>query len=101
MKLYLENNFIFQQDNYPKHKATKKTTAFFKSNKIKLLEWPPQSPDLNPIENLWAYLDENVNKINVTDKILYYTALQKAWNKIDPEYLKKLSKVCLIDWKQY
>jgi len=36
--------------------------------------------------NLWAYLDGNVNKTNVTDRII----LQKAWNKIDPEYLKKL-----------
>jgi len=51
LKLNLENNFIFQQDNDPKHKA-KKITAFFKSNKIKLLKWPPQSPNLNPIENL-------------------------------------------------
>ncbi|EFN87473.1 hypothetical protein EAI_07760, partial [Harpegnathos saltator] len=34
LKLDLETNFIFQQDNDPKHKA-KKTIAFFKSNKIK------------------------------------------------------------------
>ncbi|EFN80244.1 Transposable element Tcb1 transposase, partial [Harpegnathos saltator] len=89
LKLDLETNFIFQQDNDPKHKA-KKTIAFFKSNKIKLLEWPPQSPDLNPIENLWAYLDRNVDKTNVTDKTSYYAALQKAWEDIDPEYMKKL-----------
>lgn len=87
LKLDLENNFIFQQDNDSK---AKKTTAFFKSNKVKLLEWPSQSPDLNPIENLWAYLDGNVNKTNVTDKTSYYTALQKTWKEIDPEYLKKL-----------
>jgi len=31
-----------------------------------------------------------MNKTNVTDKISYYTALQKAWNKINPKYLKKL-----------
>ena len=89
LKLYL-NNFIFQQNNDPKHKTKK--NYFFKSNKIKLLEWPPQSPDINPIENLWVYLNENVNETNVTDKISYYTVLQKTWNKIDPEYLKKLIK---------
>ncbi|KMQ81612.1 transposable element tcb1 transposase, partial [Lasius niger] len=89
LKLDLENNFIFQQNNDPKHKA-KKITAFFKSNKVKLLECPPQSPYLNPIGNLWAYLDRNVDKTNVTDKTSYYAVLQKAWEEIDPEYLKKL-----------
>ena len=71
------NNFISQQDNDPKHTA-KKTTVLFKSNKAKLLEWPPQSPDLNPIENIWAYLDGNVDKTNVTNKTSHYAALQKA-----------------------
>jgi len=88
LKLGLENNFVFQQDNDPKHKA-KKTTAFFKSNKVKLLEWPLQSPDLNPIENLWAYLD--VNKTNISDKTSYYAILQKAWEEIDSEY-KEISR---------
>ena len=48
LKLDLGNNFIFQQNNNPKHTA-KKTTVLFKSNKAKLLEWPPQSPDLKSV----------------------------------------------------
>lgn len=55
-----------------------------------MLEWPPQSPDLNPIENLLENLDVNLSKTNVSDKISYYAVLQKAWEEIDPEYLKKL-----------
>ena len=84
LKLDLENNFIFQQDNDP-HTAKK-------SNKVKLLEWPPQSPDLNPITNRWAYLDGNVDKTNVANKTSYYAALQKTWEEIYPEYLKKLAE---------
>ena len=47
-KLSLGSNFVFQQDNDPKHTA-KKTQTFFDENAINVLEWPAQSPDLDPI----------------------------------------------------
>ena len=47
--------WLFQQDNAPIHKA-KVTMNYFKSEKINLLEHPPCSPDLTPIENLWGLL---------------------------------------------
>jgi transposase len=45
--------FIFMQDNAPCH-AAKRVTAKFKELGIRTLRWPPSSPDLNPIENVWA-----------------------------------------------
>lgn len=89
LKMGLESNYTFQQDNDPKHTA-KKTLGFFRSNRIKPLEWPPQSPDLNPIENLWAILDNKVEKTGVTNKQTYFSALEKAWNDLDHQHLKNL-----------
>ena len=47
-----EKNFLFQWGNDPKHKS-KLALEFYSKNKLDRLEWPPYSPDLNPIENIW------------------------------------------------
>jgi len=47
----MPRGWIFQQDNDPKH-TSKLISDWFTSKKVKVMEWPPQSPDLNPIENM-------------------------------------------------
>ena len=64
------------------------------------MEWPPYSPDLNLIENLWALLKAEIYKIrpdlldmrnnDETKEILVETA-QIAWERLDLDYLKHLS----------
>jgi len=51
---------------------------------------PAQSPELNPIENLWSILDQKVEKGDVTNKIKLFEALEKAWKNIDQQHIQNL-----------
>ena len=54
------------------------------------MEWPPQSPDLNPIELLWEELDRRVRDLKPTSLTGLWDGFNEAWNNIPPQTLQKL-----------
>ena len=67
--------WMFQHNNDPKHKATKE---WLKKKHIKVMEWPSQSLDLNPLENLWRELKNRVAQ--------------------QPTNLQDLKRICKEEW---
>ncbi len=78
--LRLGRRFTFQQDNDPKHTA-KIMKEWLHNNSVTVLEWPSQSPDLNPIEHLWRDL-----KMAVHQRL--------------PSNLSELERICKEEWQR-
>jgi hypothetical protein len=53
--------YIFQEDNAPCH-VSRWTNQWKTENDIPTLEWPPQSPDLNIIENVWKVIKTKIQR---------------------------------------
>lgn len=81
---------IFQQDNAPVHTA-KVAQDVLVAGKIKILPWPAYSPDLNPIENLWAIMETNLRSRHSPSSLSeLIKAVRTEWNSIPQEVLRGL-----------
>ena len=85
-----EPGMLFMQDNAPIHK-TKNIDEWFKDHSVDVLDWPPYSPDLNPIEHLWAELKQWINKYHSEllhagktegDYQRFFQAIEEGWEAI-------------------
>ncbi|KAK3569666.1 hypothetical protein QTP86_002637 [Hemibagrus guttatus] len=87
--LNLKQTWVLQQDNDPKH-TRKSTSEWLKKNKMKTLEWPSQSPDLNPIEMLWHDLKKVVHARKPSNVAELQQFCKDEWAKIPPQRCNRL-----------
>ncbi len=80
LKQKLDRRVVFQHDNDRKH-TSKMTTAFLKKLRVKLMDWPSMSPDLNPIEHLWGILKRKVEERKVSNIHQLLDVVMEDWKR--------------------
>ena len=86
-----EEKVIFQHDNDPKHTA-KSVTQYLSEQEFRVMNWPAQSPDLNPIENCWSYVKQKLYSYPkpASGLIELWERMEEEWEKIPKEYIENL-----------
>ena len=89
--LISSGDYLFMHDNAPIHRSDS-TKRWLDRNGVKTIEWPPLSPDLNPIENLWGWLTRIVYAqgrqfSSVTE---LKSAIVSAWSEVPKDLLISL-----------
>ena len=83
--------FILQQDSAPAHRA-RETIAFLKTKVPQFIspsEWPPNSPDLNPVDyTVWGALEQRVYRHKVKDINELRQRLVQEWNSMDHKVIE-------------
>jgi transposase len=84
-----KDSTVFQHDNDPKH-TSRKAKEWLGNYGIDVLDWPAQSPDLNPIEHLWELLKR---KLNGYEKASH--SMHELWLRVEKEWNNILKEECL------
>ena len=75
--------FTFQQDGASCHSA-RSTMSWLERKGVDVLDWAPQSPDMNPIEHVWAHIKRELANYAFNDLVEMRTSIQEIWDRIDP-----------------
>ncbi len=86
---YGDADFIFQQDLAPAHTA-KGTKSWFNDHGVTVFDWPANSPDLNPIENLWGIVKRKMRGTRPNNADELKATVKETWASIPPQQCHKL-----------
>lgn len=93
MEPYADGNmpmtYTFQQDNDPKH-TSRLVKQWLSDNIVRVMEWPPQSPDLNPIEHLWGDVKNVIDKKKFGTFDELWAGVEEAWRNISVARCQRL-----------
>ena len=79
LPMVAQSSRIFQQDNASPH-TSRSTRQWFSAHKIEVLDWPAQSPDLNPIENLWDIISRRLQSQTWRKPDEVWERISHIWN---------------------
>ncbi|KAK8038141.1 transposable element tc1 transposase [Apiospora phragmitis] len=89
----LGDQLILMQDGAPAHSASG-TILDLQERGIQTIQWPPYSPDLNPIEMCWNWMkDYFEDKYGLIEKPSYDRLriwVKEAWVELPDDYLQSL-----------
>jgi transposase len=92
IRLMAREEHVFMQDNAKPHSAAN-TLAKLEEQGIRCIQWPPYSPNLNPIEHVWKTIKQWIQQ-HYPEKMTYdrlRKVIREAWEKaITEEYLNDL-----------
>src|SRR5579871_4072660 len=84
-----DNSWKLQEDNDPKY-TSGKVQEWNDNNDINKIFWPSQSPNLNPMENVWAVLKANVSNYKPTSVKYLIKIIKREWKKFDRVFVENL-----------
>lgn len=87
--LFGRHNAIFQQDNAPVYTA-KLVKGWLDQQAFTVLDWPPQSPDMNPIEHCWDAIGRKLAQRHHNSKADLLVSLREEWEALPTDYLRRL-----------